>query len=457
MLEALGNVFRVPELKKKIIVTVVLLLIYRLGYHIPVPGVNYEVVRHAGRSVYGALGDLVGVFNTISGGNWSECALFSLGIMPYISASIIFSLLVKVVPALEKLSKEGATGTRKINQYTRYLTVPICMVQSFFVIRGVMAAQYDGQYVVDPELYNTFWFQFVAMTALTGGAIFLMWLGEQITEYGIGNGVSLLIMSGIVARIPEDIIAFIMNLGNESERLSNAFVLVALFVGVVIGVVYITKGQRRIPIQQQKLTRGTRVYGGSRHYLPFRVNASGVMPIIFAQALLVFPPLLFEWIGKLTPQGGVVNRIFTELGSAFSASSLGFAYLLFYVGMIYFFSFFWTALMFQPTEIANNMKEYGSFIPGIRPGTKTAQYLEKVTVRVTLIGSSFLAMIALFPQIVASAMIETQSHFILFLGGTTILIVVGVALDLVDKVNSYLLMRDYEGFIRKGRGRSVHS
>jgi len=439
MLTSVQNVFRIPELRNRILITVGLLFVYRIGSHIPLPGVDIDAVKHSLTAAQqGALGGLFGVFNTLSGGNIGSLVLFSLGIMPYISASIIFSLLAKVVPALEKLAKEGSQGQKKINQYTRYATVPLCIIQAFFIVRGVIPEllQQGTAPVIERALFNTFHYQLMAILAFTAGGIFLMWLGEQITEYGIGNGISLLIMCGIIADMPVAIRTFVAFPGLEvTNKIQSGIIMVLLYLGVVFVVVLITKAHRRIPVQYARQTRGRRVYGGQRHYLPIKVNQAGVMPVIFASSLLIIPSALLR-LG-----GGSFARLFT---------TTSFWYISIYIGLIFFFSFFWTTLMIQPTEWANNMKEYGSFIPGIRPGRRTAEYLEAIMVRLTLAGAFFLAFIALLPQL-ASHALDVQSIFTRFLGGTSILIVVGVALDLVDKMNSFLVMRDYEGFMRRGR------
>ncbi|MEQ8766838.1 MAG: preprotein translocase subunit SecY [Planctomycetota bacterium] len=369
--------------------------------------------------------------------------VFLLGVMPYISVLIIFSLLVKVIPSLEKLSKEGASGQKKINRYTRYATVPICIVQALLVIVGVFQGQMQGK-LVDPEITGFWYFLWVlmAITAFTAGTLFIMWLGEQITEHGVGNGVSLIIMAGIIAQVPGSLIEFVSNSAIErNDRITSGFTLALLFVAIVFVVVYITKGQRRIPIQQAKLTRGRRVYGGQRHYLPLKVNQAGVMQIIFASALMVLPSML-----GAVPGLGFMQEAFAY-GSFWNTIAQ--------IVMILFFSFFWTSLMFQPSEMANNLKEYGSFIPGIRPGKRTAEYLEKVMVRITLAGGTFLALIAVLPQFITTGVFRgtsLPSQVVFFLGGTSILITVSVALDLVDKLNSHLLMRNYDGFMGSTSG-----
>lgn len=429
MFGAVGNIFRVPELRRRLALTFTLLLIYRIGFQVPLPGVDLAAIETAASKMgSGALGGLFGIMNAFTGAGIGDSVIFSLGVMPYISASIIFSLLVKVLPSLEALSKEGAAGQKKINQYTRLATVPICILQGFFVYKGVVVNQAYG---LRPE-GGGFFYAMLVILALTAGTLFIMWIGEQITEHGVGNGVSLIIMGGIIARMPSSLASF---WASADDVYGTTLTLVSMWLVTVLVVVYITRGQRRIPIQQAKLTRGRRVYGGSKHYLPLKVNQAGVMPIIFASALFIVPNVLgsipgMAWFGRLF-------------------SSTGFVYLSSYALLIFFFSFFWTKLMFQPEEIANNLKEHGSFIPGIRPGANTSAYLERVISRVTLAGAAFLAVVALLPTIVTANM-NVQPMLAYFLGGTSILIVVGVALDLVDSLNSYLVMRNYDGFTSTG-------
>jgi preprotein translocase subunit SecY len=437
MFNAVANLFRIPELRKRLIVTVALLIVYRVGWNIPLPGIDPKKI-----ALFATSSDnpLLRFLDLIGGGGLQKAALFSLGIMPYISASIIFSLLVKVIPSLEKLSKEGSAGQRKINQWTRYATIPICIVQGAFTIRqftgevSLPNADGTGQvltFLTFADGGAGFWLKIGWITVLTTGTIFMMWIGEQITEHGVGNGISLIIMAGIVARLPHSIMG--SNLGA-----AQGFLLVGLFLLIVLGVVFITKGQRKIPVQYAKLTRGRRVYGGQRHYMPIRVNMAGVMPVIFASALLSFPQLLFDAIG------------FHALASAFQYGQ--YLWSVFYILLTFFFAFFWVALMFNPVEMSKNMKEHGSFIPGIRPGRPTAEHLERIMNRITLAGAAFLGAIAVLPVIIASTL-DLPPLLTVYLGGTTILIVVSVALDLVDKLNSYLVMRNYEGFLRSAGGR----
>lgn len=439
MIQNILNIFRIEELKRKILMTLGLLLIYRVGYHVPLPGVSMRaLVRAFEASGAQSGGELIGLINVLSAGGLLSFGLFSLGIMPYISSSIIFSLLTKVVPSLEKLSKEGASGQKKINQYTRWATVPICIVQAMFVLRLLAPGAMAGMpAVVEREVYNAWWFGPMTILALTAGGVFLMWLGEQITEYGVGNGISLLIMAGIIARVPTSMYQMFAAAENPRTATVKAVMLAIMYIVVVLVVVYITKGQRRIPVQYAKLTRGRKVYGGQRHYMPIRVNQASVMPVIFASSLLAFPAWIFRALNWQT------------LASDFTRG--GWVYSVCYIGLIFFFSFFWTALMFNPAEMSKNMKEYGAFVPGIRPGRRTADFLEKVMIRVTVAGAAFLAAIALFPQMLSSSM-GLGFGMTSFLGGTSILIVVSVALDLVDKLNSHLLMRNYDGFMKGGGG-----
>lgn len=421
--------FRIPDLRRRILTTFGLLFLYRLGFQIPLPGINLEVVKSAAEQrIGGSLGGLFGIMNAFTGAGIGSATLFSLGVMPYISASIIFSLLVKVVPRLEAISKEGAAGQKKISQLTRLATVPICLLQGIFVLFGVVLNPEFGLHSGPVSLL----YMLNIVLSLTAGTMFIMWLGEQISERGLGNGVSVIIMCGIIARIPAAVQEFLTSTENAHQM---AVTLAAIWIVTVLVVVYITRGQRRIPIQQAKLTRGRKVMGGTRHYLPLRVNQAGVMPIIFASALFIVPNVLgnIPWL--------------SWVGDAFNRT--GFTYIVSYVGLIFFFSFFWVRLMFQPEEIANNLKDYGSFIPGIRPGKATADYLSFVLDRITLAGSAFLAVIAVLPNLLTANM---QVHPMIgyFLGGTSILIVVGVALDVVDKLNSHLLMRNYEGFMKGG-------
>lgn len=424
------NLFKIAEIRTKILITLGLLLVYRIGFFIPLPGVNLDVALEQARNL-GGVGKLFGMMNVLTGGSLQSATLFSLGVMPYISASIIFSLLAKAVPALEKIAKEGQSGQRKINQYTRLATVGICLIQSWFVIFGALDAPkllYDGV----REWFGLYCV--VVMVALTAGTMFIMWLGEQITEHGVGNGISLIIMAGIISSLYPSLAAY-FDLGLDRNSWQNLLLFLGAWGVAVVAVVYITKAQRRIPIQQAKHTRGRRVYGGERHFLPFKLNQANVMPIIFGSALLMIPAIIGKGIGS------------TFLEQAFGGQR-GFWFVLSFATLIYFFAFFWTSMMFQPNEIAKNLQENGSFIPGIRPGKQTAEFLEHTMVRITLAGATFLAIIAVLPSLFGASGGGTLDQVLIyFMSGTSILIVVGVALDMVEKINALLVMRNYEGMM----------
>jgi preprotein translocase subunit SecY len=436
MLSTFLNIFKIPELRNKVLFTLGMLVIYRVGFYVPVPGVNQERMSQAT-----GLGDLADYFAMFTGGDISQSTIFGLGIMPYISASIIFQLLVTVVPALEKLKNEGESGRKKIQEYTRYATVGLCLVQGVIWMNYLQRNQF-----IYAEFRDSFVYWLMGLLALTTGTIFLMWIGEQVDKYGIGNGVSLIIMAGIVSRMPQAIIwvwknADLTMAGTSPDAMGPQkilFIIIA-FVGVVAGSILITQGQRRIPIQQAKQTRGRRVYGGQRQYLPLRVNHGGVMPIIFASSLLIFPGLIFQQLA-----GAFRGGPWAFLSSAFSTGA--YLYVVTYVAMVFFFAYFWTTVQFQPKEMANNLRDYGSFIPGLRPGKRTADYLEKVMGRITYVGAAFLALIAIIPTIIA---IWLKIPFLVsaFLGGTGLLIVVSVALDVVQRIEANLIMRNYKGFL----------
>ena len=448
------DICNIKELRTRIMWTMGLLLVYRFGFHIYLPGIDVETFQLAAESKEdrGPL-DFILYASSLTGGRFDVPVIFSLGIMPYITASIIFSLLVKVFPRLDALSKEGEQGRKIINRYTRYATVLICVVQAILLVNQWNAPRAGGLYILtDPS--SSVLVPFLQILCLTTGSLFLMWLGEKITEVGIGNGTSILIMVGILAQLPGAFATQFQEILHAPADAKpflvvKALVLMALYFSVVAGVVFITKGQRRIPVQQQRSVRGRRVYGGQRSYMPFRVNPAGVLPIIFAQSLIVLP---IGFIGFVANSDAIPTWLGSFLNIVHASFQMGtFMYIITYVGMIVFFTYFWTSLMFNPVEIANQMKEYGSFIPGIRPGKRTAEYLEKVMKRITLAGASFLAIIALVPQLVSGAL-GVQMLVSSFLGGTGILIIVGVALDLVDKIEAQLLVRQYEGFMRGGEG-----
>ncbi|MBN1589280.1 MAG: preprotein translocase subunit SecY [Pirellulales bacterium] len=441
MWEKIRVMFTIGELRQKILLTLLLLAIYRIGWHIWLPIVDQsQMTAFFGQTSKG-LGQLMETVAVFSASQLNQATIFGLGIMPYISASIIFQLLGSVWGPLERLQKEGESGRKKINEYTRYATIILCLGQSWFYL-GFLA-QRD---LIKPG-FNTFGWQLTAVVTMTAGTAFLMWLGEQIDEYGIGNGISLLIMAGILARMPGaglDLIKPILENGLElgsaggQVGVETLLVLAVLFVSVVAGIVFITLGQRRIPTQSAKHVRGRRVYGGTRQYLPLRVNQAGVMPIIFASSLLLFPQVAFSYLQDY-------GTFWQELYDVFQRGA-GFIYNFLYVVLIYFFCYFWTAITFNPKDMADNLKNYGSFIPGYRPGKRTADYLEKVMVRITYVGAGFLALVAIIPTLVATWM-NIPFGIASFYGGTALLIAVSVAFDLVQKIDSHLVMRNYKGLL----------
>jgi preprotein translocase subunit SecY len=456
----LASVFKIKELRQKIWITLLFLAIYRIGFHIPVPMINQAEMLQGMR---GQEEGLLGMISMFSGGSLSQSTIFGLGIMPYISASIIFQLLASVYPPLEKLQKEGEAGRKKINEYTRYATVVICLFQAWMWVSHIAKPKPEGLGFAIPG-YDTFFFVLVTVLTMTAGTVLLMWIGEQIDEYGIGNGISLLIMAGIVARIPDATQSLIMARGSEAGvpipllgwklrasiftlggsgtggdvGLEKIAVLMFLFISVVVGVVAMTKAQRRIPTQSAKHVRGRRVYGGTRNFLPLRINQAGVMPVIFASSLLILPAMLFKFIGSSFDRAGWAYNI------SYALERQGYLYNVLYIALIYFFCYFWTAITFNPKDIANNLKDYGSFIPGYRPGKRTADYLEKVIMRITYVGAAFLAIVAIIPSLISSTL-EVNYTVASFYGGTGLLIVISVALDLVGKINSHLVMRNYPG------------
>lgn len=458
MFGTIQNIFKIPELRKKLLFTLLMLCIYRVGFHIPLPGIDQEKMTAATKqsdssTPIGRMADYLQIF---TGGTMRQSSLFGLGIMPYISASIIFQLLITVVPALEKLRKEGETGRKKIQEYTRYATVALCVIQAIFILKWEV-----GNGFIFTDVFENHKWMFFAMGTLlmTAGTVFLMWLGEQIDEYGIGNGVSLIIMAGIVAQMPwairriYDMADLSVDPGPGTIGPARIIFMILAFVGVVAGTIVITQGQRRIPIQQAKMNRGRRVYGGQRQYLPLRVNHGGVMPIIFAVTLMQFPPIIISQFMKLWDVNKVPSILY-QLEAAFNYTS--FTYILLYVIMIYFFAYFWTTVQFQPKEMANNLRDYGSFIPGLRPGPRTAEYLEKVMGRITYAGAGFLSLIAIVPTIVM-AVVDVPYQVAQFLGGTGLLIVVSVSLDLVQRIETNLIMRNYSGFMQSGRIKGAYT
>ena len=452
MLEKLRIIFTIPELRQKILLTLGLLAIYRVGWQVPLPIVDPKAMTAFAEEA-GGISDLLKTVAVFSASQLSQATIFGLGIMPYISASIIFQLLGTVWAPLERLQKEGEAGRKKINEYTRYATVVICLVQSWAYVAFLSNTQVGEMPLIQPSFLvdgrlPLAW-QFTAVMTMTAGTIFLMWLGEQIDEFGIGNGISLLIMAGILAAMPSALVELTSDttweLGGAGGKMGieTILVLAALFVGVVAGVVFMTQGQRRIPTQSAKHVRGRRVYGGTRQYLPLRVNQAGVMPIIFASSLLLFPQMLFQYLHNANPGSAI-------LGSLHDSFTRGQSYLynVLYVVLIYFFCYFWTAITFNPKEMADNLKNFGAFIPGYRPGKRTADCLERVMERITYVGAAFLALVAVIPTIVGGSL-GIPSQIASFYGGTGLLIAVSVAFDLVQKIDSHLVMRNYTGLLEK--------
>jgi preprotein translocase subunit SecY len=455
VIASLINVFKIPELRRKILFTLLIIVIYRLGNYIPIPGTSALYLGHLGAQAAGegGLGGYLDFIAIITGGRMQPF-LFALGIMPYISASIILQLLTTTIPSLEKLAKEGEAGRRKINEYTRYLTVPLCVIQAAFIV-GSNMGPWRG--VDSASMY-----MMVCITAMTAGTILLMWLGELVDEFGIGNGISLIIMAGIVDRLPgvayylksKATLEFKSFQVTENIGIETILLITVMFVAVILGVVLITQAQRRIPIQQAKQMRGRRQSVGGRSFLPLRVNQAGVIPVIFASSLLYIPYYLFgyinTWSMQTFPNARWFQAVTFEMAQCFNYDNL--MHLLVYVALIFVFCYFWTAIQFRPGEMAENLRDGGSFIPGMRPGRRTAEYLERVMNRITYVGSAFLAVVAIVP-ISVSLLTGVSMLMTGFLGGTGLLIIVSVALDLVQRIESHLIMRHYEGFLAEGRVR----
>ncbi|HEA47290.1 MAG TPA: preprotein translocase subunit SecY [bacterium] len=434
MLRAFRDAFKIPELKKRILFTFAILVVYRIGSHIPTPGIDGAAL---GDFFAVAKGTLLTYFDMFSGGALSRATVFALGIMPYITASIIFSLLVPIMPQLERLQKEGEVGRKKINQYTRYATVLICLIQgSTFALWLQHLKSPEGVSVVPSPGPS---FLLITVLTMTAGTIFIMWLGEQITERGIGNGISLIIFAGIVARLPQAGIQTAVQLKEGIISPMKLVFMLVLMALVIAGIVIITEGQRKIPVQYAKRIVGRRMYGGQSTFIPIRVNTPGVIPIIFASSILMFPATIAQFAGL-----EFMERIAVWLSPGHLLYST------FYAIMIIFFCYFYTAMIFNPIDLADNMKRYGGFIPGIRPGKSTSEYIERTLSRITLAGAVALAAIALFPDLV-NTRLGVSALLAGFYGGTGMLIVVGVALDTVKQIENHLLMRHYEGFIKKGK------
>ena len=439
MFDKLQSIFKIPELRRRILFTVALLVVYRVGAYVPVPGIDSQALMQA---IDQARHTLLGLYDMFAGGALSRATIFALGIMPYISSSIIMQLLTAVIPYFEKLQKEGEEGRKKITQYTRYGTVFLALIQAYGISIFLENVEAMGLVTTsDIVPHPGMAFRALTMVTLTSGTVFLMWLGEQISDKGIGNGISLIIFTGILARYPTDIRNTFIDVVNRDLSLFKLVFLLMLMVMIVAGVVVMTQAMRKIPVQYAKRVIGRRIYGGQSTHIPLRVNTAGVIPIIFAQAILMFPTSIGTFFGKVG---------FMQTFSDYMNPSEP-LYNILYALIIVFFAYFYTAIVFNPRDLAENMQKYGGFIPGIRPGRRTSDYIDRVLTRVTLPGALFLAFIAILPSIFIH---KFNAPFVF--GGTGLLIVVGVALDTLQQIESHLIMRHYEGFLKKGklRGRS---
>ena len=429
MIGGVQNIGRVPELQRRILFTFGMLAVYRLGAHIVTPGINPEVIRNFFEQMGGTM---CGLFNLFSGGALEQLSIFALGIMPYISASIIFQLLTVVIPQLEQLQKEGEQGRRKITQWTRYATIVIALLQSLLLSFALESGQFGDNAVIEPG-----WtFRIMMMLTLTTGTAFIMWLGEQITERGIGNGISLIIFSGIVVSIPSALASLFELIRTDQFTLLGALLLMAFTVLVTGFVVYCERAQRRIPIQHAKRVVGRRVMQGGMSYFPLRLNTAGVIPPIFASSILMFPLTITQFVESET-----ISNFFSDY--------LGFGsplYNLIYVGLIIFFAFFYTAIVINPNDVADNIKRSGAYIPGIRPGKRTAEYIDRILGRLTLLGAVYVSAVCILP-----VLLSNQVGVPFYFGGTALLIVVGVALDTVGQIEAHLVSRQYEGFVKGTR------
>lgn len=433
-------IFKIPDLRNKIIFTIGMLILYRFGTYVTIPGVNPVAVAHARPPGQGFM-DIVNVF---SGGALFKLSVFSLGIMPYISASIIMNLMTVVIPPLARLQREGEEGRKAINKYTRYGTILLCAVQAFFILQWAMgptATSHDGQKLVSPDI-GKYMFMFIGLLSMTTGTVFLMWVGEQITERGIGNGVSLIIFGGIIAQLPQMVYK---TLENDSVETFAVIILLIVFMILIAFTVILQSGVRKVPIQYGKKMQGRRMVQAQSQSLPFKLNSANVMPIIFASSLIMFPQTIFGSLG-----------IASEWLNPFAADWYKqMPYYVIYTTLIIFFSYFYTAIQINPQDLSENLKKYGGFVPGIRPGSHTKEFIEFVLNRIILPGAIFLAALALAPYFIIDALdLETDQNtqqLAYTFGGTSLLIIVGVALDTLKQVESQLLMRNYEGFMKKGK------
>jgi preprotein translocase subunit SecY len=456
MIESIKNIFAIPDLRRRVIFTFLMLAVYRVGGHIPVPGIDFHALEAFFRAQGGGI---LGFLDLFSGGNLRRLTIFALGIMPYISASIILQLLTVIWPYLEKLSKEGEVGRKKITQYTRYGTVVLSVIQAIGIAFWLESLGAGGGGVVpDPG-----WaFRLMTVLTLTTGTAFIMWIGEQITDRGIGNGISLIIYAGIVAGLPSAVVTLYQDVTTGSLGAITLLILLAMMVAVIAAIVWVERAQRRIPVQYARRVVGRRMYGGMQTHMPLRLNTGGVIPVIFASSVLAFPLTFIQWGGwQDTELGGMIYR---QLDYTTPLHNL------LYVVSIIFFCYFYVSIIFNPMDVADNMKKYGGFIPGIRPGRRTAEYLDAILTRLTFVGSIYLSLIALLPQMLISGLnvqtlpgigpaldailpqFLTQGLGLKFyFGGTSLLIVVGVAMDTIQQVESQLIMRHYDGFLKGAR------
>lgn len=429
-MSGLQSAANIPELRKRIFFTIIMLAVYRMGVQIPTPGINSEALANFFAQ---NAGTLFGMFNMFSGGALENFSIFALGIMPYISASIIIQLLTVVIPQLEALKKEGQSGQRKITQYTRYGTVVLSIIQGTFIAVGLEGMSGPGGEAI--VLYPGWEFKLMTMLTLTSGTAFIMWLGEQMTERGIGNGISLIIFAGIVARVPAAIVNSIQLVKAGEIALFFVPLLLIFMFGVIALIVFCETSQRRIPIQYAKRVVGRKVYGGQSSHLPLKINVSGVIPPIFASSIMMFPATI----------GGFIQIDWVQQASAALNPGTIYYYII-YTAMIVFFCFFYTAVTFKPDDVAENLKKNGGFIPGIRPGKKTAEFIDKVLTRLTVVGAIYLSSVCVLPTVMVS-----KFNIPFYFGGTALLIVVGVAIDTISQVESHLHMRNYEGFMKQGK------
>lgn len=428
------NIGKVPELQKRLLFTLFMLFVYRIGIHIPTPGIDSAIMTEWFEQQRGTL---LGMFDMFAGGGLRSLSIFALGIMPYISASIIVQLLGMVHPTFEQLQKEGAAGRHKLTQYTRYGTVALCLIQSYFMAFGV--EQMSGPAGEPVVLFPGWGFRLTAMITMTTGTCFLMWLGEQITERGIGNGISLIIFAGIVAQLPVAVYNSVRLTSTGELPIFLLIILVVFMLAVVAGIVFMETAQRRIPIQYPKQIRGRRVYGGQSTHLPLKINVSGVIPPIFASSIIVFPATIAQFFPNVSFMRALADTM----------NPGGLLYNAIFVVAIVFFTYFYTAVVFNPVDVSENLKKHGGYVPGIRPGKATAEYLDKVLSRLTLVGAVYLSVVCVLPMILIS-----RANVPFYFGGTSLLIVIGVSLDTMSQIESHLISRQYDGLLKTGRIKS---